>query len=357
MDIPSLLPQTTTFPNTIPCLMPELPALWHSWHMPDVTLLHSSHDLWPRVRSNQEVFCEKATRLNVGQAELHCCKYQEVKQGKQYERENISSGVGVSSYERVKFRHTSSRHKYMKAQEATKVYRRRSRSLPSETDILDLFHEDDKNHKIEQVVPVTQMETQLPETRVSHDLLSEAMSKTTDEGYNSYKQAFRSKREQIVSPPEQGQRPVHVIKPPKPPSLKGSTSLPTDQELIKNQDHPVISSISDADPSKSQTEDHNEQLLNDYLSKWKEDFELNREMIDLNPRNSASDGIDFSDSCSDSDSTLSSVVGESSVKTNSSKGRKSLYKIILNSLNTIMPPKCYGALAVLKYCNIENVNV
>ena len=302
----------------VPCLVPELPAPWHSWHMPDPGLFHSSHDPWSRLESNREIFCEKDTRFDVREVELHCYKYHAVSHEKQYKAGNVSSRVDVSSHEGVRMRRTSSRHKYIKAQEATKLYRRRSRSLPSETDIYDLYHEDDKNHKIEhtdaQPEPVTQMvtqkETQLPEGKVSPDLLSEVMSKAADEGYNSYKKAFRSNSQKLDKSPEiskiSPQRVTNSVK--KQASLKRSISLPTDQELIKTQDQMMISSS----PSmKSHNTDHNEQLLSDYLKKWKEDFQLNREMIDLNSRNSASDVIDFSDSsCSDSDSTISSVGGE-----------------------------------------------
>ena len=313
MDLPSLLPQVTLFPSMVPCLVPELPAPWHSWHMPDPGFFHSSHDPWSRLGSNREIFCEKATRFNVREAELYCYKYREVSYEKQYEARSISARVGVSSNEGVKMRRTSSRDKYIKAQEATKLYRRRSRSLPSETDIFDLYHEDDKNHKIEHTEPVTQMETQmetqLPETKVSPDLLSEAMSKATDEGYNSYKKAFRINTQKLDVSPEISKRspPRVTNSTKKPASLKRSISLPTDQELIKTQDQLMISSSPSMNPHSA---DHNEQLLSDYLKNWKEDFQLNREMIDLNSRNSASDDIDFSDSCSDSDSTISSVGGE-----------------------------------------------
>ena len=307
MDLPSLLPQATLFPSMVPCLVPELPTPWHSWHMPDPGLFHSRHDPWSRLGSDRELFGDKVTQFNVREAEFRCYRYREVSHEKQYEAGNISSIVGVSSHEGVRMRRTSSRHKYVKAQEATKLYRRRSRSLPSETDILDLYHEDDKNHKIEHTEPVPQMETQLPETKVSPDLLSEAMSKATDEGYNSYKKAFRINRQKLEESPEISKQSPRVANSAKPASLKRSTSLPTDQELIKTHDQLMISSS----PSmNSHNTDHNEQLLSDYLKTWKEDFELNREMIDLNSRNSASDAIDFSDSCSDSDDTMSSVEGE-----------------------------------------------
>ena len=319
MDLPSLLPQATLFPHMVPCLVPELPAPWHSWHMPDPGgLFHSSHDPWSRLGSNSEILCEKVTRFNVREAELHCYNYREVSHDKQYEAGSVASrvgGVSSSLEEGVTMRCTSSRHKYMRAQEATKLYRRRSRSLPSETDIFDLYPEDDKNHKIERHTEpvVTQIETQFPETKMSPDLLSEVMSKATDEGYNSYKKVFRINTLKLNVSPEINKRsPRATTQAKNPASLKRSISLPTDQELIKTRDELMISSPSPA-VNPHHSADHNEQLLSDYLKNWKEDFELNRDMIDLNSRNSASDGIDFSDSCSDSDSTISSVGGEAHV--------------------------------------------
>ena len=111
------------------------------------------------------------------------------------------------------------------------------RSLPSETDILNFFH-DDTDQKIEQVVAVTQNETQLPGTRVSCDLLLDALSKTTYEGCNSCKNAFRRVE---ISLPSLCERSAIVIKPLRRHTLKRSTPLPSNDKLTRDLDQLMFS--------------------------------------------------------------------------------------------------------------------